>query len=641
MKHGFLKTRCISPELRVGDVSFNTAKIIQAIWESAESGVKLVVLPELCVTGASCGDLFKQGALISASHSALEKIAVSTKGESIIAIIGAPVKNGARTYNCAVAIANGKILGVVPKKTLMAEELRYFSLPCGEKAIKIGSEAYPFGDDLIFASGDFKIGAQIGQDLFSPNAGAHALCQSGATIIACPSAQIEIVGASEKTTLMAKAKSATLMCAYLIANACEDESTTDALMCASNIICENGKILAQSKPFERKNGDIATEVDVDLLNFERSRARALDTQGAEAREIEFTLAEEKTPLTRKIDALPFVASEEIRAQRNEEILNIQAHALARRLVASHSRSAVFGVSGGLDSTLALLVIVRACDYIGMPRSSIYAITMPCFGTTSRTKSNATRLSEELGVTLKEINICDSVRKHFADIGHDESNHNVTFENAQARERTQILMDFANEVSGLVVGTGDLSEIALGWSTYNADHMSMYNPNCDIPKTLVRSLVEHEANVFDSAGKGEASRILLDILGTEVSPELLPATDDKITQKTEDILGPYEHHDFFLYNLIRYGFAPSKIYRLAKEVFVNAKSQEDKIAQEEALYKHLELFIRRFFTQQFKRSCSPDGPKVGSVALSPRTDLKMPSDAQYWSFLEELESNKDY
>ncbi len=641
MKHGFLKVRCISPDLRVGDVSFNTAKIIQAIWESAESGVKLVVLPELCVTGATCGDLFRQGALISASEGALEKICLSTKGKDIMAIVGAPLKNASRVYNCAVAICDGKILGVVPKKTLSAEELRCFSLPCGETEVKIGEGVCPFGDDLIFTCGDFKIGAQVGQDLFSPNAGTHALCQAGANIIACPSAQIEIVGASERTELLAKAKSATLMCAYLIANACEDESTTDTLMSAHNIICENGEILAQSKPFEKKNGDIVTEIDVDLLNLTRSKILVLDTKNSNAREIEFKISEEKTKLTRKIDALPFVAPEKTRPQRNEEILNIQSHALAKRLVASCSKSAVFGVSGGLDSTLALLVIVRACDYIGMSRKSIYAITMPCFGTTSRTKSNATKLSEALGITLKEINICDSVKKHFEDIGHDENVHNTTFENAQARERTQILMDIANGVGGLVVGTGDLSEIALGWSTYNADHMSMYNPNCDIPKTLVRSLVEHEAKVYDNAGNKEIANILRDILGTEVSPELLPATDDKITQKTEDILGPYEHHDFFLYNFVRYGFAPSKIYRMAKEVFISAKDESERKEQEVSLYKHLELFIKRFFTQQFKRSCSPDGPKVGSVALSPRTDLKMPSDAQYWSFLEELEINKDY
>lgn len=631
MKHGFLKSRCISPELRVADVSFNTAKIIQAVWESAENGAKLVVFPELCVTGATCGDLFRQNALLSASEGALEKIAVSTKGENVIAIVGAPIRNGNRVYNCAVAIANGKILGVTPKITLDATELRTFSLPNGETEIKIGESAYPFGNDLIFSFGEFKIGTMVGTDLFAPSI-SDRLCKMGACAIACPSAQIEIAGATERTELIARANSTSFACAYLISNACEDESTTDSLMCANNIICENGVVLAKSNPFEKKSGDIKTEIDFDLLSSVRAREFVLDTQKPSAREVEFKLTEEKTALSREINSTPFVAKENEREKYNEQILTIQSRALAKRLVASHSKGAVFGVSGGLDSTLALLVMVRACDYIGWKREQIYAITMPCFGTTSRTKSNAVRLSEALGVTLREINICDSVLAHFKDIGHDENLHNVTFENAQARERTQILMDISNQVGGLVVGTGDLSEIALGWSTYNADHMSMYNPNCDIPKTLVRSLVEHEARAYKEEGN-EAGDILYDILGTEVSPELLPAKDDKITQKTEDILGPYEHHDFFLYNLVKYGFAPSKIYRLAKEAF--------KEANEDELYRHLELFIKRFFTQQFKRSCSPDGPKVTEVALSPRTDLKMPSDAGYWAFLDELETGKSY
>lgn len=631
MKHGFYKVGCISPELRVGDVSFNTAKIIQAIWDMENSAVQVLVLPELAVSSASCGDLFKQSALISACEGALEKIAEATKDAKMLVIVGAPIRNGSRTYNCAIAISGGKILGAVPKLALSPEELRYFSASRGEREVKIGQSTYPFGNDLIFTAGELKVGAQVGADIFNPASGAYALCKMGAQIIACPSAQVELVGSRERLSLVARAKTVTLACAYLVANACEDESTTDCLYTASNIICENGKILAQSEPFVDKNGSIISEIDIDLILQERKGVFVLDTDAPASREVALELKEQKTELTREIDPLPFVTADEA---RYEQILTIQARALARRLVASHSKSAVFGVSGGLDSTLALLVIARACDYLGWQRSDICAVTMPCFGTTGRTKSNAVKLSELCGATLREINICDSVRLHFKDIGHDESVHSTTYENAQARERTQILMDISNQLGGLVVGTGDLSEIALGWSTYNADHMSMYNPNCDIPKTLVRALVEHEAKRLGA--DSEAGAVLYDILGTEVSPELLPADGNKILQKTEDILGPYEHHDFFLYNLIRYGFSPSKVYRLAKIAF-KADTEEKK----EAIYTHLVTFIKRFFTQQFKRSCSPDGVKVGSVALSPRTELRMPSDALYWSWLDELEAGKSY
>lgn len=629
MKHGYLKVRCISPDLRVADVKFNTAKLIQAIWDSADAGVKLLVLPELAVTGATCGDLFKHSALISASHSAVESICDSTRDKDIIVVFGAPLLNGARLYNCAVVISNGKILGVVPKK-YVGDSARYFCKPALEGEIKLGQGTYPFGNDLIFTCGEFKIGAHLGTDLFSPNGGASALCLAGANIIACPSADEEIVGADSRRVLISKAKSATLACAYLIANACEDESTTDSIYCAHNIICENGKILAECKPFESKNGDTISEIDASMLNHIKMQ-RADTAEGQPVRCIPFHLKHEKTTLTRKIDKFPFIADNEAeQAKRSEKILTMQAHALARRLVASHSKCAVFGVSGGLDSTLALLVIARAYDYLGWQRGDICAVTMPCFGTTARTKSNAYALCEELGATVKEINISASVKAHLADIGHSEDNHNVTFENAQARERTQVLMDLANDLGGLVVGTGDLSEIALGWSTYNADHMSMYNPNCSIPKTLVRYLVAYEASRLE----GRAREALLDILDTPVSPELLPPADGKIVQKTEDLVGPYELHDFFLYSFARYGFAPSKLYRLARLAFAGE-------FEDEVIYKWLVAFIKRFFTQQFKRSCSPDGVKVGTVALSPRGGLKMPSDSTYWVWLDELEANKNY
>lgn len=637
MKHGFIKAKCFSPEMRVADVKFNTAKIIQAVWDAHEHGVKVLALPELCVSGASCGDLFLQRTLINACESAIDDIRASSADKDLIFFVGAPLYNGASLYNCAVAISNGKILGVVPKSRLTnyasSNEPRYFCEYGSESEIVISGNAYPFGCELIFECAslpELKIGVEFAHELFLPASSAQELCLSGATVIACLGASSEIIGAEEKRELMVKASSSALKCAYLIANASEDESTTDCIYASHNIICENGKILAQSAPFATKTGDTVSEIDVQALEIERSKSSAFKSMSCVPdTSVLFNLKVEKTHLTRKIDAHPFICEGD--NKRYEKILTIQSHALAKRLIASHSRSAVLGISGGLDSTLALLVTVRACEYIGWDKSSIYAITMPCFGTSQRTKSNATVLCEELGVSLKEIDIFDAVRVHFKDIGHDEGNHNVTYENAQARERTQILMDFSNDVGGLVVGTGDLSEIALGWSTYNADHMSMYNPNCDIPKTLVRHLVNYEAKRIS----GKAGAVLEDILDTPVSPELLPPDESgQIEQKTEDLVGPYALHDFFLYNFVRRGFAPSKIYRLARLAFEGEFDRE-------TIYKWLEVFIKRFFTQQFKRSCSPDGVKVGSLALSPRGELIMPSDATYWVWLDELNNNKDY
>lgn len=627
MKHGFLKVRCISPDTKVADTLFNARSIINEIEKSAKSDIGVLVLPELAVTGASCGDLFLQDTLINAGEHAIEKIRASSKGCETLIVVGAPIKGEAGLYNCAVVISNGKILGVVPKTCISSAEARCFSTPCGEESIKIASSTYPFGNDLVFNCGELKIGVLVGEDMLSDKA--SALCKRGASVIACPSAMIMTADEGENRALVAKASSLTLACAYLIANASEDESTTDSIMCAYNIICENGEILACSEPFESKNGDTVSEIDTQLLNSVRMK-RAMLTP-LEARKIPFELQEKKTALTRKINAYPFLCEGESEmAKMSERILTMQAHALAKRLVASHSACAVLGISGGLDSTLALLVAVRACDYLGWSRDKVYAITMPGLGTTTRTKSNAHRLCESLGVPVTEISICNAVRAHFADIGQDEGNTDVTYENAQARERTQILMDKANMLGGLVVGTGDLSEIALGWSTYNADHMSMYNPNCDAPKTLVRALTEYEATKL---GK-KSAEILKSILNTPVSPELLPAHNDKITQRTEEKLGSYDLHDFLIYNFVKYGFAPSKLYRLAKIAF------EGKM-DEKSIYAGIELFIKRFFTQQFKRSCSPDGVKLFSVSLSPRTDLKMPSDAVCALWLDELKTNKNY
>lgn len=633
MKHGFLKVKAYSPSLRVADVKFNTAKIIQSIWDSAEESVKLLVLPELCVCGASCGDLLLQGALLDACESALDDIRASSAGKDIITFVGAPLRCHSKIYSCAVAVCNGKILGVIPKVTPSycegARDSRYFSTAITADTIKICGEEYPFSDELVLECDtlrSLKISALIGDDAFSFNNEIGARCQNGASIIAHLDARATLVGSYERKKEILKAHSAVYKCAIVSASSCEDETSTDMLFTPHNIICENGDILAQSAPFSKKNGDTVSEIDTELLQNARATNGAVSEY--EGERVSFSLKNEKTTLTREIDAYPFISEDK---DRYELILNIQARALAKRLVASHSKSAVLGISGGLDSTLALLVLCRATEYIGWDKKSIYAITMPCFGTTKRTKSNAITLCEALGVTLKEIDIFDSVRLHFKDIGHSEDDRSVTFENAQARERTQILMDFANDVGGLVVGTGDLSEIALGWSTYNADHMSMYNPNCDIPKTLVRHLVYHEASRLEC----EIRDILSDILDTPVSPELLPPDEKgQIEQRTEDLVGPYELHDFFLYSFVRGRFAPSKIYRLAKHAF------EGKF-DEKTIYKWLEVFIKRFFTQQFKRSCSPDGVKVGSVALSPRGELSMPSDATSWVWLDELEANKDY
>ena len=632
MKHGFVKVKAFSPELRVADIKFNTAKIIQAIWDSADSGVKVLVLPELCVCGASCGDLLLQSTLLDACEEAIDSIRFASEGKDILVFVGAPLRNSSKIYNCAVAICNGEILGVVPKTApstyLGARDSRYFAVAELNGAISIGAQAYAFASDLVFeceALGSLRVGCVIGDDALAFDNPIGQRCGSGATVIAHLDARCAIVGSYERKSQALVAQSAMCKCAIVSASAPEGETSSDVLFATHNIICENGEILAQCAPFSSKNGECVSEIDTELLvNARVGDAGALEASSTAP----FSLKNEKTALSRTIDAYPFISGDR---ERYEFILTVQARALAKRLVASHSKTAVLGISGGLDSTLALLVLCRATDYLGWEREKIHAITMPCFGTTKRTKSNATLLCEALGVTFKEINIADSVRLHFKDIGHDESDHSVTFENAQARERTQILMDYSNRTGGLVVGTGDLSEIALGWSTYNADHMSMYNPNCDIPKTLVRHLVYHEA----SALEGACRDILSDILDTPVSPELLPPDENgQIEQKTEDLVGPYELHDFFIYNFVRRRFAPSKIYRLAKYAF-NGKFSD------QTIYKWLEVFIKRFFTQQFKRSCSPDGIKVGSVSLSPRGEFMMPSDALSWAWLDELEANKDY
>ena len=635
MKDGFLRVRAISPEINVADVRFNTARIIRAIWNAEENGVKILSFPELSVCAYTCADLFFDNSLISACEGALDDIRSATEGKDIIVFVGAPLLAGTFLFDCAVAISNGKILGAVPKTDIVssgdAYEGRYFKsskdAPC---TVSILGKEYPFGTDLIFSATSMpslKIACEIGSDITLASAPSMALCEAGANVIVNLASASEIVGRADFRRLMCKSASARGICAYIYADSNENESTTDSVYSAHNIICQNGKIIAESLPFEKENGEITTEIDVSLLNhFKKKSATSSAFAVKNARVIPFDLKITDTALSKKPCAHPFILDDkEKMALRCDEILTMQSRALAKRLKASHSKTAVLGISGGLDSTLALLVTVRAFDYLKWDRKNIFAITMPCFGTTERTKSNATELPLSLGISFDEINIFDAVKVHFKDIGHDESVKNVAYENAQARERTQILMDYANDRGGIVVGTGDLSEIALGWSTYNGDQMSMYNPNCDIPKTLVKYLVSHEA---DKLG-GEAGKILNDIVDTPVSPELLPPDENgKIAQKTEDLVGPYDLHDFFLYNFVRYGYSPSKILRLATLAFEGAFDRE-------TIKKWLEVFIKRFFTQQFKRSSAPDGVKVGAVALSQRADLKMPSDASYWVWLDDL------
>ncbi len=638
MKHGFVKVRCYSPELKVGDVSFNKEKIISVLKDSYDKGVKVLLLPELSLSAYTCYDLFTGQAFLSACEKAVLEIRDASAGMDTVLVFGAPLSVDSSLYDCAVVISDGEILGVVPKTELenygQSYEKRYFSCDFDSiDEICLGGEYYPFGTDLIFTCEslkELKLGIEIGNEGNYPLAPSEYLASMGATLILNPSASSEMIGREEVRIRDCEYKSASLMCAYLTANPSELESTTDVIFSAHNIACELGRRIGESAPFESIYGDVITEIDVSAICGVRRKNTSFKNGDASARYISFALETGDTELTRYVNPHPFVpqCKEEL-YRRCEKILTMQARALARRLKASYSKCGVLGISGGLDSTLSLLAAVRAADYLGWDRSNIVAITMPCFGTTKRTKSNATELCLALGVTIREIDIFNSIRSHFKDISHDESVRNVTYENAQARERTQILMDVANDLGGLVIGTGDLSEIALGWSTYNADHMSMYNTNCTVPKTLIRHVVAYSASQLS----GKAKDILLDILDTPVSPELLPPDEgDNIAQKTEDLVGPYDLHDFFLYNFVRKEFAPSKIYRLARAAFKGEFSDE-------TVYKWLTVFIKRFFSQQFKRSCSPDGVKVGSVALSPRGDLKMPSDASCALWLDELDKNK--
>lgn len=635
MKEGYIKAAAVTPDLKVADTKFNTERICEKIKECGAQGAKIVVFPELCITGYSCGDLFLQELLLKHAMKGLKKIAKSTEGTDAIVFVGLPVCYRGKLYNAAAALCGGEILGIVPKTYLPNYnefyEARYFAKGMEETVyLDIGDESVPMGRRLLFTCDTMKelvIGAEICEDLWAPNPPSidHAL--AGATLIVNLSASDAAAGKADYRRNLVCGQSARLICGYLYAGAGNGESTQDVVYPGHNMIAENGTLLAESKRFE--NETVYAAIDLKKLEEERRRTTAFEMgeNAGDYEEVEFSLKTEETKLTAKIDPAPFVpGNKEARDQRCDEILTIQAMGLLGRLKHTGCKCAVIGISGGLDSTLALLVTVRAFDRLGIDRKGILAVTMPGFGTTDRTYANAWNMMKRLGVTGLEVSIKDAVNVHFQDIGLDASKHDVTYENAQARERTQILMDLANKENGMVIGTGDMSELALGWATYNGDHMSMYGVNSSVPKTLVRHLVRYYA---DTCGDDGLQEVLLDVLDTPVSPELLPPKDGKISQKTEDLVGPYELHDFFLYYMMRFGFAPGKIFRLAKQAFSG-------VYEEDVIMKWLKNFYSRFFSQQFKRTCLPDGPKVGTVALSPRGDLRMPSDACAKIWLDEIE-----
>lgn len=641
MKYGFLKVACATPVIKVADCRFNSNQISSMIKQCEKDKVKLVVFPELCLTGYTCGDLFLQDTLLKAALQELDVLAKMTKDMEITAVLGLPMMKQQKLYNVAAVIHDGKILGLIPKSHIpnYSEfyEGRYFCH--GNKKIQqvnVAGEEIPFGTNLLFTCRElplFTLGVEICEDIWSaiPPSSHHAL--AGAMVIANCSASDETTGKTEYRRELLSNQSARLFAAYLYADAGAGESTTDVVYAGHNLIAENGIILKESTMFSQESHIICTEIDLGKLEAERRRNMSFRSEESpDYTVVSFSLQNqdqeelEETTLTRFVDKAPFVPSDASKREiRCNTILNIQASGLKKRLEHTNCKSAVLGISGGLDSTLALLVTVRAYDMLGKSRKDIVAVTMPCFGTTDRTYQNAVKLTELLGVTLREIRINEAVLLHLRDIGHDVNVHDVTYENAQARERTQILMNVANQLNGMVIGTGDMSELALGWATYNGDHMSMYGVNCSVPKTLVRYLVDYYSSTLNDKAVKE---VLQDILDTPVSPELLPPEDGEISQKTEDIVGPYELHDFFLYYIMRFGYSPKKVYHLACYAF-----QGD--YEEQVILKWLNTFYRRFFTQQFKRSCLPDGPKVGSVALSPRGDWRMPSDACMQLWQEEL------
>ena len=635
MKNGFVKVAAATPDIRVVDVEFNTQNIINAMEEAQKNGAKILVFPELCVTGYTCSDLFDHSVLLKASRKALLEIAENTNDKDMLVFVGAPLEVNGKLYNVAAAMNQGEIIGFTTKTFLPNYgefyEMRQFTPgPQTVREITFEGKKIPFGPQILFqAEGmeELVVAAEICEDVWSPVPPSIQAALEGATVIVNCSASDETIGKDTYRRALISGQSARLISGYIYANAGEGESTTDLVFGGHNIIAENGTILKESSRYV--NEIIYSEIDLQRITGERRKNTTFQPLDEETLvRVPFTVEETKTFLTRTFPKKPFVPSDEqTRAQRCEEILTIQAMGLKKRLAHTNARTAVVGISGGLDSTLALLVTARAFDMLGRDKKDIIAVTMPCFGTTDRTYQNACEMSKKVGATLIEVPIADAVNVHFRDIGHDPEDHSVTYENCQARERTQVLMDIANKTWGMVIGTGDLSELALGWATYNGDHMSMYGVNASVPKTLVRHLVKYAA---DDTKDEALKNVLYDVLDTPVSPELLPPKDGDIAQKTEDLVGPYELHDFFLYFMLRFGYEPSKIFRIACMTF---DGEYDK----ETIFKWLETFCRRFFSQQFKRSCLPDGPKVGTVALSPRGDWRMPSDACVAVWMKDLEA----
>lgn len=632
MKDGFIKVAAATPKIKVADPAYNTEEILKIIDETEKNGANILVFSELTISGYTCGDLFLQQPLLTECKNQLLRIVKATENKSMLVVVGCPIVIKQKLYNCAVVISDGSILGIVPKTHLpnYSEfyELRHFTSGEGlEEDLWFGEE---FGYVNVAVNQLFKckeipelvVACEICEDLWVPLPPSTYHAMEGATVICNPSASVETTTKESYRRSLVSNQSARLLAAYIYADAGEGESTQDVVYSGHHLICENGSVLAEAKRFT--NEIIYADIDVQKLAAERRKMTSFPGgQTDDYFEQEFSLEVKENKITRTFPKAPFVPdNQDERDKRCDEILSLQSMGLKKRLEHTNCKHAVVGISGGLDSTLAVLVTARAFDLLDIPRENLICVTMPCFGTTDRTYQNAVSLIKELGATLKEVRIEKAVRQHFADIGHDENNHDVTYENSQARERTQILMDMANQYNGMVIGTGDMSELALGWATYNGDHMSMYAVNCSVPKTLVRYLVLYYAETTDNK---KLSEVLMDVLDTPVSPELLPPVDGVISQKTEDLVGPYELHDFFLYYMLRFGFPKSKLYRMAKLTF-------DGVYDDETIKKWLDKFYWRFFSQQFKRSCLPDGPKVGSVAVSPRGDLRMPSDASPTAWL---------
>ena len=629
MKDGFFSIAVATPKIRVADCEYNKNSVLAMMRECAARGAGAVAFPELCLTGYTCGDLFRGRALVAGAERALGELMAQTAELDLLALVGLPVACGAGLYNCAAVFCGGRLLGLAAKTYLPNYgefyEARHFSRAPECAEAKLCGQTVPLGNSLVFRCETvpgLSVGAEICEDLWVPCPPSANLAQAGATVLFNLSASDEVIGKAPYRRGLVRQQSARLACAYAYADAGEGESTTDLVFTGHDLIAENGTVLRESEQFTA--GFITADIDLQRLAQERLRMTTWEN-GGHAHGIPFSMREPQFRVERKFPALPFVPDDkEELSDRCEKILNLQAWGLRTRLEHTRAKRVVLGVSGGLDSTLALLVSARAFDMLCLDRKGILAVTMPGFGTTKRTKSNAQKLAELLGAEFREIPIGENVSRHFQDIGHNPETRDVTYENAQARERTQVLMDLANQCGGFVIGTGDLSELALGWATYNGDIMSMYSVNCSVPKTLVRHLVRHAARTAPA----DLRALLEDVLATPVSPELLPPENGKIAQKTESIVGPYELHDFFLYYTMRFGFPPAKIYRMAVASFAGYFDAA-------TVKKWLREFYRRFFANQFKRSCLPDGPKVGSVALSPRGDWRMPSDASVRLWMDEL------